>query len=277
MNIEAICILLRYSSTDPCLISTRKAQLTSFHAACNVGIDEVLPIMIKNVSPSTINNLTRNDQTPFDLFLSCYLFSKTTLEKDEIALKKFSILFDLFVSHGAKLHHLTKAYRRTRAPYVTKLLTIIFKKSIPLEELILPTTRCTIVADFQSLVCQSLGDWPDLVESNDSMTIKQRVTVLRQLYELYVVVCYQSINRQVLNERALKRYCFANEKSVKMKQILWIFIKNFTEPKRTVESLKSICRTTILLAMNSIDKDCAHSNLSISKDLENHLLFLTKN
>lgn len=277
MNIEAIFILLRYSSIDPCLISTRKAQLTSFHAACNLGIDEVLPAMIKNVSKSTINNLTSNDQTPFDLFLSCYLFNKTTLEKDEIALQKFSILFDLFVSNGAKLHHLTKAYRRTRAPYVTKLLTIIFKKPIPFSDLILPTDRSTILADFQSLVCQSLGDWPDLVESNDSLTGKQRLLILRQLYELYLVVCYKSINHQSLNERSLKRYCFSNDKNFKMKQILWIFMKNFRESKRTVESLKSICRTKILLAVNSMDKDCTHSKLSISKDLENHLLFVTMN
>lgn len=275
MNIEAIFILLRYSSTDPCSISTRKGRLTSFHAACNQGIDEVLPAMIKNVCKTNINNLSNADQTPFDLFLSCYLFNKTTLEKDEIALKKFSDLFDLFVSNGAKLHHLTKAYRRTRAPYVTKLLTIIFKKSLDFSELILQTGRSTILADFQSLVCQSLGDWPDLVESNDSIIMKQRLLILRQLYELYVVVCYKSINRQVLNERALKRYCFANEKNFKMKQILWIFIKHFTEPKRTMGSLKSICRTKILLNLNSIEKDCTCSKLSISNDLENDLLFLT--
>ena len=76
------------------------------------------------------------------------------------ALENFSILFDLFVNHGAKLHHLTKAYRRTRAPYVTKLLNILWKKQISFTTIILDTGRSTIFDELQALVCQSLGDWP---------------------------------------------------------------------------------------------------------------------
>jgi len=55
INIEAIFILLHYSRIDPCLISTRKQQLTCFHSACELGIDEVLPLMLKNISILNIN------------------------------------------------------------------------------------------------------------------------------------------------------------------------------------------------------------------------------
>ncbi len=177
---------------------------------------------------------------------------------NEISLKKFSLLFDLFISNGAKLHHLTKAYRRTRAPYVTKILTILFKKNILLSDIILPTDRSTIYADLQSLVCQSLGDWPYLVESNDDITIKQRQLILRQLYELFMFVYYKSINCQTVNKKLLTRYCSANEKNSKIKQILWLFIKNYIEPKKEVGLLKSICRTNILLNIDSIDKHCTN-------------------
>lgn len=233
--------------------------------------------MINVISPSNINKLSRSDQTPFDLFLSCYLFTKTSLDKDEISLEKFSVLFDLFISSGAKLHHLTKAYRRTRASYVTKILTIVFNKSILFPEIILQTDRATILTDLQSLVCQSLGDWPHLVESNDNITIKHRQLILRQIYELFLVVYYKSINRQVLNKNLLTRYCSANEKNSKMKQILWLFMKNFIEPKKQAGSLKSICRTEILLNLNSLTKHCIHSNLFITKDLEDYLLFFAIN
>jgi len=242
-----------------------------------LGINEILPSMIKTISILNINKLSRSDQTPFDLFLSCYLFTKTSLDKDEITLEKFSELFDLFISNGAKLHHLTKAYRRTRASYVTKILTIIFKKSIVFSEIILQTDRATILMDLQSLVCQSLGDWPYQVESIDNITLKQRQLILRQLYELFLAVYYKSINRQILNTKLLTRYCSANEKNSKMKQVLWLFMKNFIEPKKDAGSLKSICRTEILLHLDSVVKHCINSELSISKDLEVYLLFFTMN
>ncbi len=233
--------------------------------------------MIKNISVLNINKLSSNDQTPFDLFLSCYLFTKNNLYMDEISLQKFSLLFDLFVANGAKLHHLTKAYRRSRAPYVTKILTIIFKKKILFSDLILETDRSTILVDFQSLVCQSLGDWPYLVESNDDITVKQRQLILRQLYELFFIVYYKSINCQIINKKLLTRYCSANEKNSKIKQILWLLIKNYIEPKKEIGLLKSICRSNILLNIDSIDKHCTSVNLDISKDLENYLLFFTMN
>jgi hypothetical protein len=242
-----------------------------------LGIDEVLPSMLKTISILNINKLSINNQTPFDLFLSCYLFTKNSLYMNEISLKNFSILFDLFISNGAKLHHLPKSYRRSRAPYVTKILTIVFKKNIQFSDIILETDRSTILADFQSLVCQSLGDWPYLVESNDDITIKQRQLILRQLYELFIIVHYKSINCQMINKKLLTRHCLANEKNSKMKQILWLFIKNFIEEKKEIGLLKSICRINILLNINSIDKHCKYSNLDISKDLENYLLFFTMN
>jgi len=233
--------------------------------------------MLKTISILNINKLSINDQTPFDLFLSCYLFTKNNLYMDEISLQKFSILFDLFISNGAKLHHLPKAYRRTRAPYVTKILTIVFKKNILFSDMILETGRSTILVDFQSLVCQSLGDWPYLVESNDDITIKQRQLILRQLYELFIFVHYKSINCQIINKKLLTRYCSANEKNSKIKQILWLLIKNYIEPKKEIGLLKSICRSNILLNIDSIDKHCTSVNLDISKDLENYLLFFTMN
>ncbi|CAF1958318.1 unnamed protein product [Rotaria magnacalcarata] len=272
-NIEAIFILLKHSCIDPCLISTRKQQLTSFHVACELGIDEVLPSMMKFISILNINKLTKNDQTPFDLFLSCYLFSKNNLFMNATSLEKFSSLFDLFLSNGAKLHHLTKAYRRTRASYVTKIFTVLFKKHISFNDIILQTDRSTILVDLQSLVCQSLGDWTSLVESNDDIKAKQRQSILRQLYELFICVYYKSTSVQPINKRLLTRYCTANEKDSKIKQILWLFIKNFIEPKKEVELLKSICRTKILLNLQSIDKRCTTSDLGISKDLEHYLLF----
>ena len=229
--------------------------------------------MIRLISPANINKLSRSDQTPFDLFLSCYLFTKTSLDRDEIVLGNFSTLFDLFVSNGAKLHHLTKAYRRTRAPYVTKILTIVFRKSMLFPEMILSTDRETILTDLQSLLCQSLGDWPHLVESSDELTIRQRQVILRQLFELFLMVHHKSINRQVWNKKLLTRYCSANEKSSKMKQILWLFIKNYIEPPKEAGSLESICRRQILLHLNSVVQYPLHSTLSISKDLEAYLLF----
>ncbi len=233
--------------------------------------------MIKCTSISNINKLTNSDQTPFDLFLSCYLFTKNNLYMNEESLRKFSLLFDLFVSSGAKLHHLTKAYRRTRAPYVTKILTIVFKKQISFADIILQTDRSTIILDLQSLVCQSLGDWPYLVESNDDITIKQRQLILRQLYELFIFVYYKSINCQSINKKLLTKYCSANEKNSKIKRILWLFMQNFIEPKKEVGLLKSICRTNILLNIDSINKHCTNSNLEVSKDLEYYLLFFTMN
>ena len=233
--------------------------------------------MIKQISILNINKLSKSDQTPFDLFLCCYLFTKNNLYMNEISLQKFSFLFDLFVSSGAKLHHLTKAYRRTRAPYVTKILTILFKKDILLSDIILPTDRSTIYTDLQSLVCQSLGDWPYLVESNDDITIKQRQLILRQLYELFMFAYYKSINCQPINKKLLTRCCSANEKNSKIKQILWLFIKNYIEPKKEVGLLKSICRTNLLLNIDSIDKHCTNIDLEISKDLEHYLLFFTLN
>ncbi|CAF2440029.1 unnamed protein product [Rotaria sp. Silwood2] len=274
-NVEAILILLAYSSIDPCLISTRKQQLTCFHVACELGIDEVLPSIMKCISISNINKLSKSDQTPFDLFLSCYLFTKNNLYMNEASLQKFSSLFDLFMLNGAKLHHLTKAYRRTRSPYVTKILTILFKKQILFSDIILQTNRSTIFADLQSVVCQSLGDWPYIVESNDAITAKQRQLILRQLYELFITVYYKSINIQPINKKLLTRYCSANEKDSKIKQILWLYIKNFIEPTKTIGLLKSICRTKILLNIDSIDKHCTVSDLGISKDLEYYLLFFT--
>jgi hypothetical protein len=196
---------------------------------------------------------------------------------NEESLRKFSLLFDLFVSSGAKLHHLTKAYRRTRAPYVTKILTIVFKKQISFADIILQTDRSTIILDLQSLVCQSLGDWPYLVESNDDITIKQRQLILRQLYELFIFVYYKSINCQSINKKLLTKYCSANEKNSKIKRILWLFMQNFIEPKKEVGLLKSICRTNILLNIDSINKHCTNSNLEVSKDLEYYLLFFTMN
>jgi hypothetical protein len=270
-------MLLRYSSIDPCSISTRKRQLTCFHVACELGIDEVLPSMIKYTSTLNINKLSTSDQTPFDLFLSCYLFTKNNLYMDNLSLQKFSSLFDFFVLNGAKLHHLTKAYRRSRAPYVTKILIILFKKQISFSDIILQTNRSTIFADLQSLVCQSLGDWPYLIESNDDITLKQRQFILRQLYELFIFVYFKSINCQPINKNLLTIHCSANEKNSKIRQILWLFIRNFIEPIKEMGLLKSICRKSILLNLNSIDKHCTTSDLEITKDLENYLLFFSKN
>ncbi|CAF1127981.1 unnamed protein product [Adineta steineri] len=275
-NIEAIHILLRYSATDPCLISTLKKKVTSFHIACEMGIDEVLPTMLKDISITNINKLSSSDQTPFDLFLSCYLFTKHNLYMNEESLKNFSVLFDLFISYGAKLHHLTKAYRRTRAPYVTKILTIILKKNIVFSDIILQTGRSTIISYLQSLICESLGDWPYVVESNDDITVKQRQLILRQLYELFMFAYFKSRNRQEINKKLLTRCCSANEKSSKIKQILWLFIQNFIESKKEVGLLKSICRTNILLNIDSIDKHCTYTNLGVNKNLEPYLLFFTK-
>ncbi|CAF0737169.1 unnamed protein product [Adineta ricciae] len=272
-NIDAIHILLRYGMIDPCLISTRTKQLTCFHAACELGIDEVLPSMMNYIAIENINKLSLGDQTSFDLFLSCYLFTKNNLYMNEESLQKFSSLFDLFVSRGAKLHHLTKAYRRTRAPYVTKILTILLKKNLLLSDIILETGRSTIVNYLQSLICQSLGDWPYLVESNDSITWKQQQIILRQLYELFIFAYFKSCNRQTINKKLLTRCCSANKHNSKMKQILWIFIQNFVEPRKLVEPLKSICRTQILLNIDSIDKHCTSVNLEIPKELDSYLLF----
>ncbi|CAF4043335.1 unnamed protein product, partial [Rotaria magnacalcarata] len=168
-----------------------------------------------------------------------------------------------------------KTYRRTRASYVTKIFTVLFKKHISFNDIILQTDRSTIFVDLQSLVCQSLGDWTSLVESNDDIKAKQRQSILRQLYELFICVYYKSTSVQPINKRLLTRYCTANEKDSKIKQILWLFIKNFIEPKKEVELLKSICRTKILLNLQSIDKRCTTSDLGISKDLEHYLLFFT--
>ncbi len=233
--------------------------------------------MMKTISIANINKLSVNDQTPFDLFLSCYLFTKRSLEKDEISLQKFGILFDLFISNGAKLHHLTKAYRRTRAEYVAKILIIIFRREILFSDIILQTDRATILVDLQSLVCQSLGDWPDLVELNESITFNQRQLILRQCYELFLLGFYKSNNRQIINKKLLIRYCSADKKDSKMKQILWLFMKNFTEPIKEIGLLKSICRTNILLNLRSIDQHCTNIDLGVSKDLESYLLFLTMN
>lgn len=243
--------------------------------ACELGIDEVLPTMMKSISVSNINKLSYVDQTPFDLFLCCYLFTKNDLYMNEIGLEKFSSLFDLFLLNNAKLHHLTKAYRRTRAPFVTKILTILFKKNISFYDVMLDTGRSTLFTDLQSLVCQSLGDWTYLVESNDNIKTKQRQLILRQLYELFICVHYKSINAQQINKKLLTRYCSASEKDSKIKQVLWLFIKNFIEPNKNAGSLKSICRTKILLNINSIDKHCTTTDLGTSKDLENYLLFFT--
>ena len=258
---------------DPCLISTRKKQLTCFHAACELGIDEVLPSMMNYIAIENINKLSLGDQTSFDLFLSCYLFTKNNLYMNEESLQKFSSLFDLFVSRGAKLHHLTKAYRRTRAPYVTKILTILLKKTLLLSDIVLETGRSTIVNYLQSLICQSLGDWPYLVESNDSITWKQQQIILRQLYELFIFAYFKSCNRQTINKKLLTRCCSANKHNSKMKQILWIFIQNFVESRKSVEPLKSICRTQILLNIDSIDKHCTSVHLEIPKELDSYLLF----
>ena len=232
--------------------------------------------MIKHISKLTINNLSKNDQTPFDLFLSCYLYTKNNLFMNEISLQKFSSLFDLFIFNGGKLHHLTRAYRRTRASYVTKILTIIFKKQLSFSDIILQTNRSTILLDLQSLTCQSLGDWPYLVQSNDGITSKQCQLILRQLYELFTFVYYKSINAQIIDRKLLRRYCLANEKDSTMKQILWSFIKNFIEPTKAVERLKSMCRRKILLNLKSIDKHCISLDLGISNNLENYLLFFTR-
>jgi CRISPR/Cas system type I-B associated protein Csh2 (Cas7 group RAMP superfamily) len=89
------------------------------------------------------------------------------------------------------------------------------------------------------------------------------------------VVYYKSINQQVLNKRLLTRYCSTNEKNSNMKQILWLFMKNFIQSKKESGSLKSICRTNILLNFDSIDKQCTNVNLGVTKDLENYLLFFT--
>lgn len=243
--------------------------------ACELGIDEVLPSLMQRTTPSTINNLTRSDQTPFDLFLCCYLFTKNNLFMNDESLRNFSRLFDLFVAHGAKLHHLTRAYRRTRAPYVTKILTILFKKDIAFSDIILQTDRSTVLSYLQSLVCESLGDWPYLLEASDTITGKQRQQILRQQYELFMFVYFKSPNRQSVNKRLLTRCCSATEKSSRMKRILWLFITNFVEPKKEPGLLKSVCRTKILANIDSIDHHCTSSTLEVSKDLEQYLLFFT--
>ncbi|UJR27068.1 hypothetical protein I4U23_008370 [Adineta vaga] len=68
---------------------------------------------MNHIQLDNINKLSRSDQTPFDLFLSCYVFTTNNLYTNDEPLQNFSSLFCLFVSYGAKLHHLTKAYRRT--------------------------------------------------------------------------------------------------------------------------------------------------------------------
>lgn len=194
---------------------------------------------------------------------------------NDTALEKFSHLFDLFVSHGAKLHHLTKAYRRTRAPYVTKVLNILWKKQIPFSSIILETGRSTIFNDLQSLVCQSLGDWPYLVESSEILSLKQQQLIARELYELFTFAHYKSVNRQPINTKLLIRYCSANEKSSKIRQVLWLFLRSFIEPCKEAQPLKSICRKQILLRLESIEKQCTYTSLEISKLLEKYLLFFS--
>ena len=276
-NVEAIDLLLSYSTIDPCQISTRSRGLTSFHVAGELGIDEVLPSMLRYAAVSNINPLSRHDQTPFDLFLSCYLFTKNNLFMTEASLEAFSSLFDLFISNGAKLHHLTKAYRRTRAPYVTKILNLLWKKQISLASLILPTGRSTILDELQSLVCQSLGDWPYLVESNDSITWKQRQLILRELYELFTFTFFKSPNKQEMNRKLVIRHCSAHEKDSKIKKMLWLFIRTFIEPDKEPKRLKAICRKQLLLHLSTIDKHCTTAHLPISKDLEQYLLFFHMN
>lgn len=233
--------------------------------------------MIKYTPASNINQLSKHDQTPFDLFLSCYLFTKNNLYMTEASLKAFSSLFDLFIANGAMLHHLTKAYRRTRAPYVTKILNILWKKKVPLSTFILETGRSTIVSDLQLLVCQALGDWPYLVESNDSITWKQRQLILRELYELFTFTYWKSPNRQLINEKLVIRHCSANGKDSKIKQTLWLFIRSFIEPDKEPNRLKAICRKQLLLHLSTIDQHCTKSHLCISKDLEEYLLFFQLN
>jgi len=247
--------------------------MTAFHLACELGLDEILPAMLDKISPNNINKCSSNDQTAFDLFLSAYLFSKQTLDKDEIFFEKFSQLFDLFVAKGAKLNHLTRAYRRTRAKSVAKILTIIFQKSISFSDLILRTNTSTIINDFQSFTCQSLADWISLIDSKDNITISDREHVLRQVYELFLTVYYQSPNRQLLNTKLLKRYCSANQNDSGMKQIFWLFLRSFLDKQTEPDLLKSICRKKVLLQIQSVSKHCTFQHLSISKDLEYYLLF----
>ena len=192
---------------------------------------------------------------------------------NDVSLERFSSLFDLFVANGAKLHHLTRAYRRTRAPYVTKILTILLKKPISFHEIILQPDSATIAGDLQSIICQSLGDWPYLLESSDSTTPKQRQMILRQLYELFTYAYYKSINRQPMNTKLLTRCCAADGTSSVMKRILWLFIENLVGPTKQMVPLKSICRKEILRHVDSIDERCTSLHLHVSKQLEQYLLF----
>ena len=231
--------------------------------------------MIRSTCTANINKLSQNNQTPFDLFLSCYLFTKNNLYMNDVSLERFSTLFDLFVANGAKLHHLTRAYRRTRAPYVTKILTLLLKKTISFHEIILEPDRATIASDLQSIICQSLGDWPYLLESSDSTTPKQRQMILRQLYELFTSAFYKSINRQPMSTKLLTRCCAADGTSATMKRILWLLIETFVGPPKQMVPLKSICRKQILRHVDSIDEHCTSSHLHVSKQLERYLLFFT--
>lgn len=231
--------------------------------------------MLKCSSPIYINRLSRHDQTPFDLFLSCYLFTKNNLFMNDAALEKFSLLFDLFISYGAKLHHLTKAYRRTRAPFVTKILNILWNKSIAFSSIILDTGRATIFNDLQSLVCEALCDWPYLVESNDTISWKQHQMILRELYDLFLFAYYKSVNRQPIKNQVLIRYCKANENSSKIRQILWLFLRSYIEKEKEPSTLQSICRKQILRTLKSVEKNCTHASLEMPKHLEPYLLFFS--
>ena len=276
MNIEAIQILLSFTRQDPAAIGTRRTGVTCLHSACELGIEDVLPSMLKLVSTTHINCLSNYDQTAFDLFLSCYLFTKNNLYMTEESLTRFSTLFDLFVSSGAKLHHITRAYRRTRAPYVTKILTLLLRKSLPLSTVILETDRASIYQDFQTLVCESLCDWPYILESNETMTTQQYQLVLRELQELFLLTYFKSINRLTMNQRLLTRHCTANGKSSKLKKELWIFIQNFIEPDKNPKKLKSICRTKILLNVKSLETlSRSDMAMELPKNLKNYFLFFT--
>ncbi|CAF0808673.1 unnamed protein product [Didymodactylos carnosus] len=294
-NIDVIRLLLKYPNVDPCVVKTAKKGLTSLHVACEIGLDDVIPLMIKSSSSNLINRQNTKGQTAFDCFLSCYLFNKNDLYMNENGLKVFTTIFNVFVEYGGKLNRLSKSYRRTRAPYIVKILTILFQKNDEFFKLFINPE--IMINDLEQLIYDSLSDTIRLASfkgeikvsieqtkqiMNDPLLreylIKEKLLreqILREVFDLFFLVHKSSFINLTYNQ--LLHNCHVDSTKPKIRQALWLLIKDFYYIRTSDDgsvTLKSACRKNILLNLKSIQTCCYTKQLEIPKYLEKYLLFL---
>ena len=71
-------------------------------------------------------------------------------------------------------------------------------------------------------------------------------TIVRVIHLDLLQICESTI----LNTKLLIRHCNATQKSSRIKQILWFFLRNFIEPDKEPKQLKSMCARIFISTYN---------------------------